>query len=83
MTRVRLTTVTDPDPDGAGSLTSPVTSYTYNAASRVTKVTDALSNYTQYAYNANGALTTVTQMDPDGAGSLTSPVTTYAYDAIG
>jgi YD repeat-containing protein len=36
----RVLTVTLPDPDGAGSLTSPVTTLVYNAGSLVTSVTD-------------------------------------------
>ncbi|MBI3861675.1 MAG: cadherin-like domain-containing protein, partial [Planctomycetia bacterium] len=79
----RLLTVTRPDPDGAGSLMSPVTTYTYDAGSELSTVTDPLGYVTTYAYNSRGWLTGVTLPDPDGAGSLTSPVTTYGYNAAG
>jgi YD repeat-containing protein len=37
----RVLSVTGPDPDGAGSLTAPVESYTYNALGSVLTMTDA------------------------------------------
>ena len=65
-----MTSKTDPDPDGEGSLSSPVTAYVYDADSQVTGVTDPRGNTTNYAYDNDGRLSTVTQPDPDGAGSL-------------
>ncbi|MDO4584599.1 MAG: LamG-like jellyroll fold domain-containing protein [Planctomycetia bacterium] len=48
----RLTSITQPDPDGSGSLVSPVTSYTYDGTSfRVATETDASGNVTVYTYS--------------------------------
>jgi YD repeat-containing protein len=60
----RLTSVTQPDPDGAGSQAAPVTSFEYDATTnRLTKSTDALSQATQYAYGSHGRLTQITRPD--------------------
>src|SRR6185312_15347965 len=49
-----LTSVTAPDPDGAGPLSASVTSFGYNAAGERTTVTDGLGNVTTTAYDADG-----------------------------
>ena len=72
-----------PDPDGAGSLASPVTSFTYDILGRLATVTDPTGFTTAYAYDNRSRLTSVTQPDPDGAGSLTAPVTSYEYNLFG
>lgn len=77
----RLTSTTAPDPDGAGPLTSPVTSVTYNAVGNVLTQTDPLGRVTSFAYDVLDRLTTTTLPDPDGAGPLTSPVYGRAYNA--
>ena len=60
----RLSSITQPDPDGAGSQAAPVTSFEYDATThRLTKVTDALSQATQYTYGSHGRLTTITHPD--------------------
>ncbi len=79
----RVLTVTLPDPDGAGSLTSPVLSTAYNGVGWVTSQTDARGGVTSTTYDNFGRVLTVTQPDPDGAGSLTAPVTTNEYNAQG
>lgn len=79
----RVTSETKPDPDGAGSLTAAVTSYTYNANGWVTEVIDALGNDTDYTYNSRGWVTEIERPDPDGAGSLARPESTYTYDNVG
>jgi RHS repeat-associated protein len=79
----RKTSVTAPDPDGAGSLTSPVTTYAYDAYGNVTSETDPLGKVTTYEYDDRNRMWRKTLPDPDGAGSLTSPVYTYAFDAAG
>jgi RHS repeat-associated protein len=74
----RLTTETDPDPDGSGPLSSPVTSYQYDANGNVTYVTDPNSNTTQYTYTDHNRVHEVIQPDPgDDSGH---PTTTYDYD---
>jgi len=37
--------MTQPDPDGAGSLTAPITNYQYDSAGNLTKITYADSSY--------------------------------------
>lgn len=60
----RVTSITQPDPDGAGSQAAPVTSFEYDATThRLTKVTDALSQATQYTYGSHGRLTQITHPD--------------------
>ncbi len=73
--RNRATSVTEPDPDGGGSLTSPVTSFGYDAASNRTTVADPLNRVTTTAYDAQNRATSVT--DPR------SGVTTFSYDLAG
>nr|MBA3311784.1 cadherin-like domain-containing protein [Planctomycetaceae bacterium] len=51
----RLTSVTLPDPDGAGALTSPVWSYGYTSG-RLTSLTDPLSRATTFVYDFAGRL---------------------------
>ncbi len=75
----RTLTKTLPDPDGAGSQTSPVYSWTYDAASNMATATDARGAVTAYAYDNLYRVTSVTLPDPDGAGSQTSPVWSYTY----
>ena len=59
-----MTSITQPDPDGAGSLAAPVTSFSYDAtAHRLTQRTDALSQETDYTYGSHGRLTTITHPD--------------------
>ena len=77
----RVLTQTDPDPDAGGGLTSPVTTYAYNALGNVTSVTDPRSKVTTYAYDNLQRLTSITEPDPDGGGGLSSPVTTYVYNS--
>ena len=59
------------------ALTAAVTTYTYDVASRLTKVTDALGNDTDYTYNNRNFVTQIQRPDPDGAGSLGRPTSTY------
>ncbi|MFT3920971.1 MAG: RHS repeat protein [Myxococcales bacterium] len=70
--------MTLPDPDGSGSLTSPVFYYTYNGNGQLVTETDPLGHVTTYAYDSRGRQTSVTSPDPDGSGSLTAPVTSSA-----
>ena len=77
----RLVQVTEPDPDGAGALTAPVTQFGYDLVGNRTQVTDALGRVTTFEYDARNRLTQITDPDPDGAGALAAPVTRYTYDA--
>jgi RHS repeat-associated protein len=92
----QLTTTTLPDPDGAGSQTSPVYTYTYYADGRLKTTTDPLSNVTTNTYDVMGRLVLVTDAldnetaySYDDAGQLVSVsdaldrVTEYDYDALG
>jgi RHS repeat-associated protein len=81
--RNRLVSTTLPDPDAAGSLTSPVYTTEYDNLNRVVSETDALDNITTYAYDDVNREITITSPDPDDAGPLTSPVTIQTRDARG
>ena len=59
----RLTSITQPDPDGEGELEAPVTQFAYNAANRLTSVTDAEDQTTTIAYDFAGTLHTITGPD--------------------
>jgi YD repeat-containing protein len=60
----RLTSITQPDPDGTGSQSAPVTSFAYDATShRLTTRTDALNQDTDYTYGSHGRLTKITHPD--------------------
>jgi RHS repeat-associated protein len=60
----RLTSITQPDPDGAGAQSAPVTTFGYDATTHeLTSVTDALSQVTGYTYGTHGRLTQITRPD--------------------
>ena len=63
----RVTQLTQPDPDGSGSLAAPHVNYTYDANSNVLTVTDPLGNVTAYAYDNHNRLKTLTQADSESA----------------
>ncbi len=71
----RLTQITEPDPDGAGPLTAPVTVFTYDARGNLLTTTDARGNVTTNAYDSLSRLASTT--DADGQ------VTTFGYDMAG
>ena len=79
--RDRLTQRTDPDPDGAGPLVSPITRFVYDDANRLTQVEDPLSRSMIYAYDDLDRLVSETFPDPDGTGPLLAPILIYTYDA--
>ncbi|HEY2415095.1 MAG TPA: RHS repeat-associated core domain-containing protein [Pirellulaceae bacterium] len=90
----RVTRATEPDPDGAGQLSAPFTTFVYDAAGNATSQTDPRGNTTLYQYDSLNRLTTVTdaisgvrQLTYDPAGNLAATTdelgrkTTYRYDA--
>jgi RHS repeat-associated protein len=79
----RVIRVEEPDPDGTGPLTGPITRYTYDPNGNLTQVRDARGNITTYEYDPLNRLTKVTQPDPDGVGPLSGPITVYGYDPVG
>jgi RHS repeat-associated protein len=80
----RRLTVTQPDPDGAGILTSPVTTYAYNTAGWLETVTDPLSRVTKTEYDRLGRTIKTTLPDPT-TGSITgsSPIYQTTYNGVG
>ena len=69
------TSVTTPDPDGAGGVAASVTNYAYDYLNRLASTTDALSGATSFTYDLNNRLT-----------NLRDPVnndTAWAYDNAG
>jgi RHS repeat-associated protein len=70
-----LTSVTAPDPDGAGPVPAPVTQYAHDEVGNVDSRRDANQHLTEYEYD-----------DADRLARVTYPgdrVWTYAYDASG
>ncbi|WP_186767770.1 choice-of-anchor D domain-containing protein [Blastopirellula retiformator] len=65
-----LETITREDPDGAGPLAAPVTTYAYNSGGQITSITKPGGLVTSYTYDSTGRVATVTE--PDGS------VTTYS-----
>ena len=60
----RLTSITQPDPDGAGSLASPVTEFSYDATSHLlVTVTNPLDDDTDFTYGSHNRLTKITYPD--------------------
>ena len=64
--RVRMI---ESDPDGAGPLATPATSWEYDAAGNVVKLTDPRGNVTTMEYDALQRLVKTTSPDPDCDGS--------------
>lgn len=70
-----LTSVTHPDPDGAGPLARPITSYAYDPLKRLSGITDPDNGTTGFTYDEAGNLLTL--KDP------VNNTTSYAYDGVG
>ncbi len=87
----RVIKMTAPDPDGAGSLTAPVTLYEYDQNGNQIKTTGPdpdgagprVAAVTTSTYDAMNRLVSTTAPDPDGAGPQVAAVTTYEYDRNG
>jgi len=89
----RTLTTTQPDPDGAGSLGSPVTVQTFDARGLLISLVDPVTNETTWTYDGAGRvksetneLTKTRTFAYDGVGNLTERVdrlgreTDYLYD---
>ncbi len=71
----RLVKTVEADPDGAGPLTSPVTTYSYDARGNLISTTDAVSDVTQNSYdNLNRLIENIDALNQK---------TTYSYDKLG
>jgi len=70
-----MSSVTGPDPDGAGPDSAPVTSFTYDGSGNGIAVTDPNNHTTAYGYDSSNRL--ISQTTADGS------KTTYTYDANG
>ena len=68
--------MTQPDPDGSGPLTAPVTSYQYDSAQNLTQVTLPDSNTQSWVYSS-------TLNQPTSATNELSQTTTFTYDSYG
>jgi YD repeat-containing protein len=92
----RVSSVTTPDPDGAGSQTASVTSYTYDRWHGVATITDPSTGGTNFTYDPLGRLTNLqdasandTSWTYDGLGRATGETNElaktryFAYDASG
>ncbi|MCO6455617.1 MAG: RHS repeat protein, partial [Pirellulaceae bacterium] len=56
----RLTSITLPDPDGGGALSSPVTEFSYDATSHLlTTITNPLDDETDFTYGSHRRLTSI------------------------
>jgi YD repeat-containing protein len=53
----RTLTTTQPDPDGGGPLTSPVTVQTFDARGLLVSLVDPVSNETTWEYDGAGRMT--------------------------
>ena len=71
----RLVKTVEADPDGAGPLTSPVTSYSYDARGNLISTTDAVGHVAQNAYDKLNRL--IQSID------ALNQKTTYSYDKLG
>jgi RHS repeat-associated protein len=77
----RLVKITEPDPDGEGELTSPVTIYTYDSVGNLLTNTDANGNVSQNKYDSLDrlietidALNQKTSLSYDSLGNLLSVI---------
>jgi YD repeat-containing protein len=67
----RITSITAPDPDGAGSLAAPVTAYAYSGTTRrLASVTDPLNHVTSVSYDFAGRASQITDA-ANGTNSFT------------
>ncbi|MFQ4138134.1 RHS repeat protein [Nodosilinea sp. PGN35] len=70
----RAVQTTEADPDGAGLLTSPISTQTYDKAGNLVATTDPIGRQTRYLYDSRNRL--VKTILPDG----TEQLTRYDFD---
>jgi RHS repeat-associated protein len=71
----RLLKTIEADPDGAGPLTSPITTYSYDAVGNLISTTDAVGNVNQNSYDKLNRL--IQNID------ALNQKTSYSYDSLG
>jgi RHS repeat-associated protein len=81
--RGRLSEVIQADPDGAGPLESPVTSYDFDCVNNLVGLADALGRETELEYDGLRRLVRAISPDPDGAGPAAAPTVEMAYNTVG
>lgn len=69
------TSITQPDPDGAGSLVAPITAIAYDSMGRATTITNPDSSTQTFTYNSANQV--LTQVDELGR------TVTYVFDSLG
>ncbi len=79
----RMVKTTEADPDGAGPLLPPVTTFVYDVVGNVTSTTDANGSTSSSRFDDLNRLIESTGPDPDGTGPLPAPITRYTYDPVG
>src|SRR5881394_951795 len=74
-----------PDPTtGTTTVNSPTTIYGYDSVGNLTSITDPLSHFTAYEYDALSRKTKDKLPDPvTGTITVNSPITVYGYDKAG
>jgi RHS repeat-associated protein len=79
----RLIQVSQPDPDGAGPLLSPITQYSYDSGGIRVMTIDPLGHVTNQEFDPRNRIITRTEADPDGPGPIDRPTTRMDYDSSG
>ncbi|WP_217385551.1 Ig-like domain-containing protein [Dolichospermum sp. UHCC 0259] len=71
----RLVKIIEADPDGAGLLTSPITTYDYDADGNLISITDAVGNVNQNTYDKlNRLVENIDELNQESS---------YSYDSLG
>jgi RHS repeat-associated protein len=79
----RVVKVTEADPNGSGSQSSPVTEMKYDENGNLVESKDALGSITTFVYDTMNRRAATIAPDPDGAGPLAAPVTRMTYEPNG
>jgi YD repeat-containing protein len=79
----RVVSITHPDPDGNGSLSSPVELFSYDALDRLLTSNDGFGRITSFAYDDLLNKVSRTDPDPDASGPLAAVTTIMTYNDSG